>query len=153
MSKRIFLIHFILSAGLLLLIPTLCSADAQSQFDTAENFYDQKEYEKAIEYFQKVVDTWPNYEHADKAQFLIGECYEKLRDSGTLAESEANRLIEEVYKILLERYPDSGFVYRCFLKLGWLSFKGANGLMLPATGSCPWRSALRIIGRLIYYTP
>jgi tetratricopeptide (TPR) repeat protein len=29
------------------------------------------EYEKAMEFYQKIIDNWPDYEHASKAKFLI----------------------------------------------------------------------------------
>jgi len=72
------------------------------------------EYDKAVEYFQAVVDNWPNYQYACNAQCLIGECYEKLRNSGTLPESEAIPRIEQAYNGVIENYPDCSLVkYAC----------------------------------------
>ena len=73
MSRRIFLIHFILTAVLLLQVTGLCFADAQSQFDTAEKFYDQKEYVKAEQAYQAVLDNWPDADCAIWAQTGIAK--------------------------------------------------------------------------------
>jgi TolA-binding protein len=48
-------------------------------------------HKDCIRCFQKVVDDYPQYEHAWHAQFTIGRCYEALRDTA--------------YKQLLEKYP------------------------------------------------
>ena len=75
------------------------------------------EHTKAAEYFQKVVDDYPAYQYAWSAQCLIGECYEKLRDSGVLSESEANPKIEESYIAVIEKYPDSSVAAHAHLQL------------------------------------
>jgi len=75
-------------------------------------------YEKAVEYFQKVVTDWPNYQYAWSAQCLIGECYEKLRDSGKIPKSEAEPEIEKAYYAVIEKYPDCSLVGHACLKLG-----------------------------------
>ena len=48
---------------------------------------------------------------------MIGECYEKLRDSGALSESEANPKIEQAYIAVIEKYPDCSLVGHACLKL------------------------------------
>ena len=48
---------------------------------------------------------------------MIGECYEKLRDSGSLPESEANPKIDEAYVAVIERYPESSVAAHAHLKL------------------------------------
>ncbi len=79
------------------------------------------EHEKAVEYFQQVVDDWPDYQYACNAQCIIGECYEKLRDSGALPQSEANPLIEQAYQAVIEKYPDCSLAGHAHLKLSKLS--------------------------------
>ncbi|MFH1370217.1 MAG: LamG-like jellyroll fold domain-containing protein [Planctomycetota bacterium] len=74
-------------------------------------------YEKAVEYFQTIVDNWPNYQHAWSAQCLIGECYEKLRDSGSISKAEAEPEIERAYQAVIENYPDCSMVGHACLKL------------------------------------
>lgn len=40
------------------------------------------QYEKAIEYYQKVVDNWPGYKLASSAQFRIVKIYKWLLGAG-----------------------------------------------------------------------
>jgi len=63
------------------------------------------EYEKAIEYFRKVVTGWPDYGYAWNAQFMLGSIYENLAKSGVISESEAEPEIRAAYQQLLEKYP------------------------------------------------
>jgi tetratricopeptide (TPR) repeat protein len=81
------------------------------------------QYEKAIEYYQKLVNNWAGYHWAGRTQFLIGKCYENLRDAGTLAESEANELIKQAYEAVVQKYPDCPFAADAWGKLGWLNFE------------------------------
>ncbi|MBA7648321.1 Cell division coordinator CpoB [subsurface metagenome] len=81
------------------------------------------EYENAIRYYQKVVDNWPNYLYAWSAQSLIPQCYEKLRNAGSLSESEANLKIEQAYEAVVEEYSDCPLVGNACLKLGQINFK------------------------------
>jgi TolA-binding protein len=81
------------------------------------------EHQKGIEYFQKIVDNWPKYEYAWHAQFFVGMYYEKLRDSGGILASEANPKIEQAYKAVIEKYPDSESYLDAALKLGQLNVK------------------------------
>jgi len=76
---------------------------------TAAIIYSQElhEYEKGIEYFQKVVDNWPDYKYAPDAQYSIGRYYERLRNSGSLSAAEASPKIEAAYQAVVEKYPDS----------------------------------------------
>ncbi len=64
------------------------------------------QYEKAIEYYQKVVDVWPDYEYAWDALFRIGRNYETLIKSELMSKTKAIPKIRAVYQQLLEQYPD-----------------------------------------------
>jgi TolA-binding protein len=69
-------------------------------------------YEKAIQLYQQVLDTWPDYKYAGEISFLIGNYYERLMYSGLIPKSEAESQMEKFYKIIVERYPDcSRFKY------------------------------------------
>jgi len=81
------------------------------------------QYEKGIEYFQKVVETWPDYQFAWNAQFFIGLYYEILRNTGAISQSEANPKIEQAYQAVIENYPDSEPAGHVALKLGWMYFQ------------------------------
>lgn len=81
------------------------------------------EYQKGIDYYQQVVDNWPDYAFAWHAQFFVGKYYEKLRNSGGIADSEANPKIEQAYISVVEKYPDSKSAPSAALKLGQMNFK------------------------------
>ena len=82
-----------------------------------------KEYEKTVAHFEKVIEKWPGYHRAARAQFSIGKCYESLKDAGTLPGSEADLKIEQAYKTVLENYLDSASAIDACFKLGWLNFR------------------------------
>jgi TolA-binding protein len=94
-----------------------------AQYFTAVCYRRFGEYEKAITNYQKVVDSWPDYQYAWSAQYLIGSCYEKLKYYNILPESEADPKIEQAYKAVVENYPDSAMVPSAYLKLGYLNLK------------------------------
>jgi tetratricopeptide (TPR) repeat protein len=103
--------------------PYYLSAAADSYYLSAVCYRRLGEYEKAIERYREVVDSWPDYERACSAQFSIGRCYEKLEESGDLNESEANALIEQAYSSVIESYPECGLAGKAWKKLGWLNFE------------------------------
>jgi tetratricopeptide (TPR) repeat protein len=63
-------------------------------------------HQDSIRCFQKVVDNYPQYEHAWHAQFTVGRCYEELRNGGELEKPTADAKINTAYKQLIEKYPD-----------------------------------------------
>lgn len=63
-------------------------------------------YEESIRWFQKVPDDYPGYEHAGHAQFLVGRCYELLKQAGGLEESVADAHIKAAYQRVIQEYPD-----------------------------------------------
>jgi len=85
----------------------------------------QRNWPGAVEYFQKIIDEYPDSEYAPAydVQVRIGECYEALRDSNDVPKEEINPLIEETYKELLTKYPDNPGNADTMIKLGWLSFE------------------------------
>jgi tetratricopeptide (TPR) repeat protein len=80
------------------------------------------QYQKGIDYYQQIVDSWPDYKYAWHAQFFVGMYYEKLRDSGDLPPSEADPKIEQAYKAVIEKYPDCSSVRHACLRLGSINF-------------------------------
>ena len=90
------------------------------------------EWDEAIAYYQKVVDDWPNYKYAWSAQCLIGECFEKLQKSGVLTEAEAEPLIEQAYKLVIENYRECSLAGHACLKLAEMNLK--KGRKLEAAG-------------------
>lgn len=70
----------------------------EHQFAVAQEFYDKKDYARAADELDKLIQTFPNTRWAAESQFHKGVCYEGLGDIGKAAES---------FKILVERYPYS----------------------------------------------
>jgi TolA-binding protein len=64
------------------------------------------EYPKAINYYQKVVDEWPDYEHAWEAQFRIAKMSKWLILNGAKSDSEVHAVVKSAFKQLVESYPD-----------------------------------------------
>ena len=64
------------------------------------------EYEKSIEYYERIVDDYSGDRMAWNALFLVGLNYEELKKSGSLWKSEADLKIKAAYQQLLEKYPD-----------------------------------------------
>jgi tetratricopeptide (TPR) repeat protein len=63
------------------------------------------EHADAIDYYQMVVDNWPDFQYTWHALFRIGCGYETLKQRGLMAKSEADAIIKDVYEQLLETYP------------------------------------------------
>lgn len=64
------------------------------------------EYGKSIKYYQKVVDEWPDYEHAWEDQFRIAKMSKWLILTGANSDFEAGAAVKTTFKQLVERYPD-----------------------------------------------
>jgi tetratricopeptide (TPR) repeat protein len=82
-----------------------------------------REYEKAIIYYQKTLDDWPDYEYAWHAQYSIGDCYEKLLEMGALTKFEAMPKIINAYKTVVEKYPNCRKAKGTILKLEELGYQ------------------------------
>jgi len=63
------------------------------------------QYDKSTEYYQQVVDNWPNYEYAWNTLFMIGHNYQDLSKTGVISKSEANTDTKAAYELLVEKYP------------------------------------------------
>ncbi len=69
-------------------------------FTLGSMYYDKThDYEKAVEYFHKIITEYPDCDFSELVQFMIGDCYEKL---GRI------ELAVHEYKNYLGKYPDGG---------------------------------------------
>ncbi|MBW8036620.1 MAG: tetratricopeptide repeat protein [Planctomycetes bacterium] len=64
------------------------------------------QHEKALAFYQHLVETWPDSKLVWHGQYLIGCSYERLKEGGVVDREEANTIIETTYTQLLENYPD-----------------------------------------------
>ena len=69
---------------------------AKDQLEVAQNAFDKKDYGLALKAARRTVKTWPLSDHAPKAQYLMGRCYE--------AQKQDERAFQQ-YQKLLEKYP------------------------------------------------
>jgi len=64
-------------------------------------------YENAIEYYNIVVENWPDYQFAWNAQFLIARCFDKLARSEAISKMDAAPIIRQACENVITNYPDS----------------------------------------------
>jgi tetratricopeptide (TPR) repeat protein len=81
-------------------------ATMEAYFLSAECYYRLGQYEKAIEYYQKVVDNWPYYEYAWIAQYRIVQRYKLLLRESDMSDSAIHAKLAEAYQRLVQKYPD-----------------------------------------------
>jgi TolA-binding protein len=65
-----------------------------------------EQYPKALTYFQKIVDAYPDFALSWYAQFKLGSIPQKMKEKGTLNPQEADKATKDAYKQLLIKYPD-----------------------------------------------
>jgi len=75
------------------------------------------QHEKAIEYYQNIVDDWPDHDYAARAQCMVARTYRYLKRTGVTAESEADPKIKAAYERLLRDYPEAAASAR-----NWLNY-------------------------------
>lgn len=73
---------------------------------TGDCYFVSGEYTKAMSYYEKLVNEFPEYTLSYHAQFRVGEIYEKLGESGQIPVSEAQNRTRLAYEQLLNKYPD-----------------------------------------------
>jgi tetratricopeptide (TPR) repeat protein len=78
----------------------------EAYYFSADCFRGLGKHEKAIKYYQKVLDDWPDCRNAWSAQYLIGFSYKKLGKTGAISKSAATAAIKEAYEKVLQNYPD-----------------------------------------------
>jgi outer membrane protein assembly factor BamD (BamD/ComL family) len=77
--------------------------------DTPEGEIKEDRYRAALSRFMNVVGTYPNTQHASKAQYRIATVYEKLKQPDIAAQE---------YVKLAYKHPDSEFLATAMAKLG-----------------------------------
>lgn len=81
---------------------SICSAYKMA----ADCYWHLGNYTKAIEYYQAVTTGWPDYQFAGRAQYLIGQCYERLKADRFLSAEEADTQIQTAYERVVRNYSD-----------------------------------------------
>jgi TolA-binding protein len=83
----------------------------EAYFLSAESYRYLDEQVKAAEYYQNVVDNWPDFKYSWHSQFLVARIYRNLKHLNAMPESEANPKIKAAYERILQDYPDSSAAY------------------------------------------
>jgi tetratricopeptide (TPR) repeat protein len=79
---------------------------AQAYHLSAESYRYLGQHEKAIEYYNKILDNWPEYGYPGQIQFMVGHTYEYLKKTGAIPASEADPKIKAAYERIIQEYPD-----------------------------------------------
>ncbi len=104
-------------------LPESNSPPVQDAYYFAAYCYGQLgEYAKAIQYWQKIVDAWPDYKYAWHALSRMAYSYSMLGSSGVISESEARFSMEQAYKVVMENYPDCPAANDALMGLGNLNY-------------------------------
>ena len=64
-------------------------------------------YDKALEYYNKVINDWPEYEGAGGVAGIIANVYEMMKEDGLISGDSADKLIVDAYQMILDRFPES----------------------------------------------
>lgn len=63
------------------------------------------QYEKVVEYYETLIERWPDYELAWNVLLLLGRAYQSSVQTGAISKPEADAKTAAVYRQLLEKYP------------------------------------------------
>lgn len=66
-----------------------------------QTLFNEKDYQKAINEYQKIIDLYPDSEYAPKSLYAVGWIYEQIRNRNDRA--------YEVYQEIVSKYPNSDF--------------------------------------------
>jgi len=78
----------------------------QACYYAGDCYRELREYAKAIQCYQKVVDSYPTYGMAWSALFEVGYSYQQMTGAGLILKSEADAKAMAAYEQLLAKYPD-----------------------------------------------
>jgi len=79
---------------------------AQAYHFAAECYRRMDQYDKAKEYYQQVVNNWPDSDYGWKSQLQIAQLYKKYQRLGTMTKSDAWAAKAAAFEHLIEIKPD-----------------------------------------------
>ncbi|MGR9107717.1 MAG: tol-pal system protein YbgF [Gammaproteobacteria bacterium] len=105
-------------------VPSSGNEQPATEIGKGENIYEEAfvylnngRYDDAIAGFSHLIETYPNSDYADNAQYWLGETYYVKRD---FESARAN------FNGVIESYPDSNKVPDALLKLGYIEYEESN---------------------------
>lgn len=81
-----------------------------------------KQYNKALEYYSKVIQDWPDYKYLPKAFSWYENCLTKMRQLGLVTTEEAVLLAEQAFNGFIEDNPDHPRIVHSLQRLGNVYF-------------------------------
>ena len=78
----------------------------QAQFYLAESYFHLKEYDSAIEEYEKLIRSLPQSPFVDDARYQVGMCYYKMSPGYALDQDNTWKAISQ-FQYFLEEFPDS----------------------------------------------
>jgi tetratricopeptide (TPR) repeat protein len=94
------------------------------------------ERDRALQYYQQVAESWPDYEHAWHAQFSVGDYYQKRKRDGTIPADQADAQIVKAYTTVIEKYPGCRYAGNAALRLSALLYE--KGQWVEAAKYMEW---------------
>jgi tetratricopeptide (TPR) repeat protein len=88
------------------ILPNFSFRYPDSYFSIADCYHGVGEYNKAIQCYNTVLDNWPGHQYAWHAQFMVGLCYEGLKDTGAVEKSAADEQTRAAYERVIQKYPN-----------------------------------------------
>ncbi len=79
---------------------------AEAHYLAGQCCYRLGQYEKAIAYYQKTADNWPDYPNAWLAQSEVAKVYKFMLRDGVLPRLEAEAVMRAAYEKLVAKFPD-----------------------------------------------
>ena len=109
--SAILLITIVLIAG--------CSKNDNDYYELAQKNMDAKNYATALEYFQKIVDEYPNGKHYKDALLQTGELNQGLVNKNISKEEAYARAIK-AYAEFQQKYPDDKKAPQALFMIGFI---------------------------------
>ena len=86
-----------------------CNSETDAYLFTGLCYERLNKYQKAVSYYQKVIQSWPDYQYIDAASCYLGVCLKKMFNRGII-EGEVSALeIEQAYLAVVDNYPNSRY--------------------------------------------
>jgi TolA-binding protein len=63
------------------------------------------DYAQSADYYQRLVDQYPDSRYAWHSQFMVGQAYENMIKTGQISKSEGYPFVREAYSNVLKKYP------------------------------------------------
>jgi outer membrane protein assembly factor BamD len=101
---------------------------AKDQLDVAQKAFDQKKYRLALKAAQRVVKVWLS-DYSPQAQYLIGRCYEELKE---------DEYAFNAYQTLLDKYPKSNYAKEVQQRQFAITVKFLHGQWFKLWGHIPF---------------